>query len=254
MKLFDSHLHLDDAAFAADRDAVIARARAADVAGMVTIGTSVASSRAAIRLAEAYPEIYASVAIHPQDSAAATDDAMDELRTLAAHRKVVAIGETGLDYAHPDPPRNAQRNAFDRHIRLSRELRLPLIIHCRDAYDDVLAILQEAKVPTVVMHAFSGSRALADACVARGYTISLAGPVTFRNAGASAEVGRAVPLEFLLVETDAPGLAPVPHRGRRNEPAYLIHTVTRIAALRGVPPEDVAQATTKSARRVFGVS
>jgi len=254
VKLFDSHVHLDAGAFAADRDAVIGRARAAGVMGLITVGTGLTSSRAAVELAAAYPEIYASVAIHPQDAAAITDQAMDELRTIAAHPKVVAIGETGLDYAHPDPPRDRQRDAFSRHIRLSRELQLPLIIHCRDAYDDVLAMLLEASVSSVVMHAFSGSKALAEACVARGYAISLAGPVTFRNAGASAEVGRAVPLEFLLVETDAPGLAPVPHRGRRNEPAYLIHTVTRIAALRGVPPEEVAQATTTSARRVFGVS
>lgn len=218
---------------------------------MITVGTSVASSRAAVGLAEAYPEVYASVAVHPQYAADATDGAMHDLRTLAEHPKVVAIGETGLDYAHADPPRDVQREAFDRHIRLSRTLRLPLIIHCREAYEDVLAVLQEAELPSVVMHAFSGSLELAETCVARGYAISVAGPVTFRNGRATAEVARSIPLEALLVETDAPGLAPVPHRGRRNEPAYLIHTVVQIAALRGLPLEAIARATTANAHRVY---
>lgn len=221
---------------------------------MVTVGTGVRSSRAAMSLAEVYPEVYATAAIHPQDAASATEDAMQNLRELADHPKVVAIGETGLDYAHPDPPRDVQRDAFDRHIRLSQDLRLPLIIHCREAFEDVLAILEGKEISTVIMHAFSGSAAIAEVCVARGYAISLAGPVTFRNARATAEVARTVPLESLLVETDAPALAPVPFRGRRNEPAYLVHTIAHIAALRGQTAEVIARVTTQNALRVYGVS
>ncbi len=253
MQLFDSHLHLDDAAFEADRDAVVARARAAGVVGMVSVGTGVVSSRAAIGLAEKYPEVFATVAIHPLDAHAATDDAMEALRMLAAHPKVVAIGETGLDFSRPDPPREAQREAFGRHIILSRDLGLPLIIHCREAYEDVMGILQEEQVQNVIMHAFAGSVPIADACVASGYAISLAGPVTFKNARVTADVARTVPLGSLLVETDAPGLAPEPFRGRRNEPGYLVHSVARIAALRDLPPDDVAHVTTQNARHIYRV-
>lgn len=253
MQLFDSHLHLDDAAFEADRDAVVARARAAGVVGMVSVGTGVVSSRAAIGLAEKYPEVFATVAIHPLDAHAATDDAMEALRMLAAHPKVVAIGETGLDFSRPDPPREVQREAFGRHIHLSRDLGLPLIIHCREAYEEVLGILQAAQVTNVIMHAFAGSVPIADTCVANGYAISLAGPVTFRNARVTADVARTVPLGNLLVETDAPGLAPEPFRGRRNEPGYLVHTVARIAALRDLPPDDVAHVTTQNARHIYGM-
>ncbi len=253
MLLFDSHLHLDDAAFAADRDAVLARARTAGVIGLVTVGTSVRSSHAAIDLAGVYPEVYATVAIHPQEAHTATDDAMHALHTLATHPKVVAIGETGLDFSRPDPPRDVQREAFRRHIHLSRELGLPLIIHCRAPHDELFEMLQGALVPSVVMHAFSGSVDFAVACVAAGYAISLAGPVTFHNARATADVARTVPLERLLVETDAPGLAPEPVRGRRNEPAHLMYTVARIAALRDLPPDEVARATSQNAQRVYRV-
>lgn len=221
---------------------------------MVTVGTSVASSQAAISLAEAYPELYATVAIHPQDADTATDAMMDELRQIATHPKVVAIGETGLDFARPEPSPEVQREAFVGHIRLSRALGLPLIIHCREAFAEVLGILGEARLPNVIMHAFSGSVTFAEECIASGYVISLAGPVTFRNARASVDVARAVPLEFLLVETDAPGLAPEPVRGRRNEPAYLVHTVARIAALRGLSSEEIAAVTSENARRIYGVS
>ncbi len=254
MRLFDSHLHLDDDAFDIDREAVIARARGAGIVGMVTVGTGIASSRAAIALADQYPEIYAAVAIHPQEASAATDEAMEAIRILAAHPKVVAIGETGLDFSRPEPPRPLQREVFIRHIQLSRALRLPLIIHCREAHKDVLAILGEGEARGVIMHAFSGSSAVAEECIASGYALSLAGPVTFRNAHASVDVARTVPLGLLLVETDAPALAPEPFRGRRNEPAHLAHTIAKIAALRGVPREEVARATALNARRVYALT
>lgn len=236
MELFDSHLHLDDDVFAADRDAVIDRARATGIVGMVTVGTSVASSRAAIRLAERYPEVFVAIAVHPHDAQDATEPAMAELQMLAGHPKVVAVGETGLDFVREDSPRDLQREAFRCHIRLSVDLGLPLIIHCREAYAEVLDTLPQAKVRDVIVHAFSGSGEVACECIARGYAISLAGPVTYRNARKMAQVAHEVPLELLLVETDAPVLTPEPFRGRRNEPAYLEYTVAGIAGLKARSP------------------
>lgn len=253
MELFDSHVHLDDGAFDEDREAVVARARAAGVVGMITVGTGVASSRGAVTLAERYPEVFAAVAIHPHDAQDATDQAMVELHALAGHPKVVAIGETGLDFVRESAPREVQRDAFRRHIRLSTVLRLPLIIHCREAYPQVLDILEEDFSGEVVMHAFSGTPEVARRCVDRGYAISVAGPVTYRNAGTLSTVAREAPLSHLLVETDAPVLTPEPFRGRRNEPSYLSHTVDRVAVLRDVAPEAVASATAENARRLFRV-
>ena len=253
MDLFDSHLHLDDAAFASDRDSVVTRAAAAGVMGMTTVGTNVASSRAAVALAERFSMVYAAVAIHPHEAGDATPEAMRELREMAAHPKVAAVGETGLDFAEHDASREVQRRAFVEHIRLSRELSLPLIIHCREAFAEVLEILERQQATRVIMHAFSGSVEVAARCVAKGYYVSLAGPVTFRNARTAAQVAQEIPLETLLVETDAPVLTPEPFRGRRNEPAYLQHIVQRIAELRGREPEEIAAATAANARRVFGV-
>jgi len=254
VELFDSHLHLDDEAFTADLEAVLDRARQAGTVGMVTVGTNVASSRAAVDLAGRFPDVYAAVAVHPHEADRATPEAMAELRGLAAHAQVVAVGETGLDYARDYAPREVQQQAFREHIRLSRELDLPLIVHCREAFADVLAILAGERAGPVIMHAFSGSPEIARLCVARGYFISLAGPVTFANARVTAQVAAEVPVEHVLVETDAPVLAPEPFRGRRNEPAYLEHIVRRIAALRRQTPEGIAAATAANARRVFRVS
>ncbi|TMJ05352.1 MAG: TatD family deoxyribonuclease [Bacillati bacterium ANGP1] len=253
MELFDSHVHLDDEAFAADLDAVIDRARQAGVIGMVTVGSDVASSRAAVALAERFPMVYAAVAIHPHEAGDATPEAMRELQELAAHPKVAAVGETGLDFAKHDASREAQRRAFVEHIGLSRELGFPLIIHCREAFAEVLEILERQQATRVIMHAFSGSVEIAARCVARGYYVSLAGPVTFRNARTVAQVAQEIPLEMLLVETDAPVLTPEPFRGRRNEPAHLRHIVQRIAELRGREPEEIAAATAANARRVYAV-
>jgi len=253
VELFDSHVHLDDEAFAADLAAVIDRARQAGVIGMVTVGIDVASSRAAVDLAGRFSDVHAAVAVHPHEAARAGPEAMADLWALATHSNVVAVGETGLDYAKDYAPREIQRRVFIEHIRLSRERNIPLIVHCREAHSEVLEILEREPPAGVVMHAFSGSADVARACVERGYFISLAGPVTFRNARAAAQVAQEVPLGSLLVETDAPVLAPEPFRGRRNEPAYLRHIVQRIADLRGRPPEEIAAATTLTARRVFRI-
>jgi TatD DNase family protein len=253
VELFDSHLHLDDQAFDADREDVVARARTVGIIGMVTIGTNLDSCRAAIALAEKYSDVFAAVAIHPHEADQATDEVMEELGGLAGHAKVVAIGETGLDFVRERAPREAQLEALRRHVRLSRDTSLPLIIHCREAYPDILKILGEEHPAAVIMHAFSSSAEVARECAARGYLVALGGPVTYKNALAVADVARTVPREALLVETDAPVLPPEPHRGRRNEPAYLRLVVERIAQLRGEPADAVADSTTENARRVYGI-
>jgi len=255
--LFDSHVHLDDAAFDPDRDEVLARARAAGIDRMVTVGTDLPSSRAAVALAEHHPGVYAAVAVHPHAAASATSETYAALRSLAAHPKVVAIGETGLDFGGRSAPVEAQREAFHRHLLLAGERRLPVIIHCRDAHTEVLETLEKAapggQGTAVVMHAFSGSGEIARECAARGYFISLAGPVTFRRAERPVAVARDVPARLLLVETDAPVLTPHPHRGRRNEPAFLRYIVERIAQIRGVPVEDIIETSAANAARVFAI-
>lgn len=252
MGLFDSHVHLDDDAFAHDRDAVVQRAHGAGVGRMVTVGTDVASSRAAVGLAEQYAGVYAAVAVHPHAAAGVQPQAYAELRALAGHPKVVAIGETGLDFGGRSAPADAQRDAFRAHLALARERRLPVIIHCRDAHADVLEILAGAGT-AVIMHAFSGSVEIVRECVSRGYYISLAGPVTFGKAHLPAAVAGEVPPALLLVETDAPVLTPHPHRGARNEPAYLRYIVERVAEIRGVRVEELGETTAANAARAFGV-
>ena len=253
LELFDSHLHLDDEAFAADLDAVLNRARGAGVCGFVTIGTSVASSRAALALAERYTDVHAAVAIHPHDAAEVTADAMELLSILARHPRVVAIGETGLDYYRNFAPREIQHDAFRAHLALARSLDLPLIIHNRDAHADVMEILAEAPPRCVIMHCFAGSLEMAHTCVDRGYFLGLGGPVTYRNARRALDVARFVPPDRLLLETDAPYLPPEPHRGKRNEPGYLPLMAWAIADVRGVSAGTVAELTTANARQAFSL-
>lgn len=253
LDLFDSHVHLDDEAFDADRDAMLERARAAGVCGFITIGASLASSRRAIALAERHPDIHAAVAIHPHDASDATPEALGELATLARHPRVVAIGETGLDYYRDFAPRDAQVRAFRAHLALARRLDLPVIIHNRDAHWDILRILEEEAPPRVILHCFSGTVEIARRCLDRGYYIGLGGPLTYRNARRSLEVAAFVPPDRLLLETDAPYLPPEPHRGRRNEPSYLPLIAEATARARGVAAGTVAELTTLNAHTAFGV-
>ncbi len=253
LDLFDSHVHLDDEAFDADRDAMLERARAAGVCGFITIGASLASSRRAIALAEQHPDIHAAVAIHPHDASDATPEALGELATLARDPRVVAIGETGLDYYRDFAPRDAQVRAFRAHLALARRLDLPVIIHNRDAHWDILRILEEEALPRVILHCFSGTVEIARRCLDRGYYIGLGGPLTYRNARRSLEVAAFVPPDRLLLETDAPYLPPEPHRGRRNEPSYLPLIAEAAARARGVAAGTVAELTTLNARTAFGV-
>ncbi|MGC7846491.1 TatD family hydrolase [Desulforudis sp. 1088] len=250
--LVDTHCHLDDASFAGDLDEVISRARQAGVAGLVTIGSDMASSRKAVEIAEAYPGIRAAVGVHPHDAARAGKDYLDELRTLAAHPKIVAIGEIGLDYHYDHSPRGIQREVFRAQLLLARELGLPVVVHCREAEEDTLAILKEAPGPGV-MHCFTGNWIWAEAFLGLGCYISISGVVTFAKSADLKDVARRVPAERLLLETDAPYLAPVPRRGRRNEPAFLPYTAAVVAELRRTTAEKLAALTTANALRFFGI-
>jgi TatD DNase family protein len=250
----DAHLHLDADPFDADRDAVVARAVAAGVTLMVSAGTSVEGSRRAITLAEHHSSVVATVGIHPEAAATATPEAFDELTTLARHPRVVAIGEVGLDYYRDRVPRPIQIEVFRAQIRLAREANLPLVVHDREAHADVEQILADEGAARVVLHCFSGSPEMALRCTAAGWAISFAGPLTFAKSSSLREVAARVPLDRILVETDAPYLAPEPWRGRRCEPAFLIHTARALASVREMEPEALAVALAQNARRVFGLS
>ena len=254
--LFDTHAHLHFPEYAADLPDVLARARAAGVRRMLTIGTDVETSRAAVALAGREPDVWAAVGIHPHDAASADDTALAELERLAGVARVVAIGETGLDFFRDLSPRAAQARAFRAQLALARRLGKPVVVHCRDAHAETLAILAEARVGDTggIMHCFSGDLDVARRCLDLGLLISLAGPVTYPKARALPDVARAVPADRLVIETDCPFLPPQPHRGKRNEPAYLTITAARVAELRGEPLEDLAARTTANARALLRVS
>lgn len=251
----DSHCHLDEVRFDADREEVIGRALAAGVAQMVTVGASdgMQANHAAVALAVAHAAIHATVGIHPHDARLVDDAAIAELRGLAANPRVVAIGETGLDYYYDHSPREQQREAFRRFVALARECGLPLVIHLRDAYDDAVTILREERAAEIggVIHCFSGDRGNARDFLDLGFDLSFSGIVTFRTAEELRAVAAMVPADRFLIETDAPYLAPIPHRGKRNEPAFVVHTAAAIAAVRGESVVDVIRATSANTRRLF---
>ncbi|MGD1000169.1 MAG: TatD family hydrolase [Candidatus Brocadiia bacterium] len=253
--LADSHAHLDDGRFAPDLTAVLDRAREAGVQRIVTVGTGLASCEAAIALAQRNPEfVCASVGIHPHDAAGADEAALARLAELARSPGVVAIGETGLDYHYDRSPRDVQRAVFESQIRIALQLNLPVVIHCREAYADCLAVLKEHAGDGLrgVLHCFAGDRATAEALIGMGFFISFAGPLTFPSAGNLREIGRLAPMEQLLIETDCPYLAPQPVRGRRNEPAFVRYVAEALAALRGMTADEVAARTAANAIRLFG--
>jgi len=250
--LVDSHCHLDFADFAEERDAIIARARAAGVGTMLTIGTRLDQFPGVQAIAEAYPDIWCSVGAHPHEAADHATLSASDLGALAAHPRVIGIGETGVDFHYDHSPRDIQDQVFRAHIAASRATGLPLIIHAREADDAVARVLRDERPPPGVLHCFSSGRGLAEAALDLGFYISISGIVTFKNAEELRAIVRDVPLDRLLVETDAPYLAPVPYRGRRNEPAYVVATANAVAALKGVEPEDLAAATTANFFRLFG--
>ncbi len=253
--LIDTHAHLDAHEFDVDRDSVIARARETGVEYIVAIGTTVESSRAAVSLAEQYDCVYAAVGVHPHDIKDAPPQSSEALRVLAQHPKVVAYGEIGLDYYYEHSPREDQKKQFRIMLREAREFKLPVIIHDRDAHEDVLQILSEEWSPGLggVIHCFSGDPAMARKVIEMGFHISIAGPVTYPKADVLREVVRQIPIEHLLIETDAPYLAPQPMRGKRNEPAYVSHTAEAIAQIKGLSRDDVARITSYNAMQLFGI-
>jgi TatD DNase family protein len=249
VNLIDSHCHLDGKPFDADRDAVIERARAAGVGRMLAIGTGDGPPdlEAGIRLAEKYPFIYATVGVHPHEAAKATPEILARLRTLAAHAKVVAVGEIGLDYHYDFSPRDVQRRVFIEQLQLAADAAKPIVIHTREAWDDTLQILSDQPLTAGgIMHCFTGGPAEAAQALALGFHLSFGGVITFPKSQAVRDAAALVPENRLLIETDAPYLAPVPHRGKRNEPAFIVDTVRKLAEARGTTPEAVAAATTRN--------
>lgn len=253
--LFDSHAHVDGPEFDADREATLARARAAGVQRMIVIGATGDPSTAerAVALAEQDPDIWATVATHPHDVDKMTDDWWTTHARLATHPRVVAIGETGLDYYYDHSARPAQQTAFARFIELARGVHKPVVCHIRDAHDDARAILAEGGVTDCIIHCFTGTPDDARAYAARGYYVSFSGIVTYKNAEALREAVPLVPPERILIETDCPYLAPIPKRGKRNEPAFLTHTAEVVARCLGMTFEDLARTTAQNACRVFGL-
>ena len=252
--LVDSHCHLDFPDFAPDRADVLARARNAGVGVMVTIGTRLSKFAEVRALAESDPALYCSVGVHPHEAEKEGVGDPAPLLNAAQHPKVVGIGETGLDYFYKHSAPEAQARSFRAHIAAARESGLPLIVHARDADVDTIRILADehrAGAFPGVIHCFTASRDLADHAVALGLYISFSGIVTFKNARDIQETAKALPLERILVETDAPYLAPVPNRGKRNEPAYVAHTASFLAKLRGETAERIADATTENFFRLF---
>ncbi len=252
----DTHVHLNADQYDEDLQQVIDRALNSKVEKMVVIGFDRKTIKRAIELAEQYDFIYAVVGWHPVDAIDCTDEDLEWIEQLAAHEKVVGIGETGLDYHWDKSPRDIQQQVFRQQIQLAKRVKLPIIIHNREATEDVLTILREEDAQQVggVMHCFGGSVETAYESIKMNFMISLGGPVTFKNAKKPKEVAAEIPLEHLMIETDAPYLAPHPYRGKRNEPSYVTLVAEEIARLKELPVETVAEATTKNAERFYNLS
>ena len=252
----DSHAHLDDPAFEADREQVIERARAAGLAYLLAVGggTGVGNLKAAATIAARYPWIYASVGIHPHDAAQATEIHFQVLRDLLLNPKVVAVGEIGLDYYYDHSPREVQQQVLKRQLELAREFQRPVIIHCRDAYAELRQTLQahgQTSDPPGILHCFSGSREDAFHFLDRGFLISFAGSISFKKADRLRAVAAAIPLDRLLTETDCPYLAPVPHRGKRNEPAHVREVTQALAALHQRTEEEMGAQAVQNFTTLF---
>lgn len=256
MMLVDTHCHLDFERFDADRDDVLARAAAADVRRIIVPALDLKNCAAVLALADRYPEVLAAVGVHPNSSAQWQPAWLEEIRRFARHPKAVAIGEIGLDYYWDDAPREVQHAAFTAQLALAAELSLPVIVHNRDAGDDVIRLLAASplngRARPGVLHSFSASRETAVAALEMGFYLGFTGPVTFKKADDLRAIAAEVPLDRLLIETDAPFLAPQPRRGKRNEPAYVALIAERIAALRGLQPAELAEISTANAARLFG--
>ncbi len=251
--LVDSHCHLDDKRFADDLDAVLDRAAAAGVTRILTIGTGDGPPEIdrAVRLAERYPHVFSSVGVHPHDAAKVTPQTYDDLLALARHAKVIVFGEIGLDYHYDFSPREVQREVFIEELRIAKAANLPVTIHTREAWDDTMSILREHYSGPGIMHCFTGDPAQAREALALGFHLSYGGVLTFKTAENVRDSARITPDDRLLIETDAPYLAPIPHRGKRNEPAMMIETARKLAEVRDTTIEGIAALTTANFDRLF---
>lgn len=255
----DSHAHIDGEEFDADREDVVARARAAGVLAILNVGTGDPHSgklERAVALAESYVEVFAAVGVHPHDAKLYDENAEQRLRELSRNSRVIALGEMGLDFHYDNSPRETQREVFARQLRLAREENLPVIIHSREADEETIEILRSDYAGNTrggIMHCFGGGMPLAEAALELGFMISFAGNVTFKKAENLRDVARIVPLERMFVETDCPYLAPVPLRGRRNEPAFVVETARFIAEMRGLEPVEFGRVTSENFARFFGL-
>jgi TatD DNase family protein len=258
--LFDTHTHLDDVRYNEDREAMIARAHEAGVGTFVTIGCDLATSQAAVALTEQYPSVYASIGVHPHEVKHIADGWYDEFRLLAKNKKVVAYGEIGLDYHYNHSSPKEQRERFREQVQLARELALPVIIHTREAQEDTIAILKEENASEIggVFHCFSGDAWLAKDALDLGFYLSFSGIVTFQNATVLRDIAKTVPLDRLLIETDCPYLTPAPHRGQRNEPAFVSFVAQKLAELHrdtaGMSVDRIEVITTQNAKRLFKIA
>lgn len=251
--IFDSHAHYDDAAFDADRDELLRSFPARGVEGVITCAVNAASARRSIELAEAYPPVWCAVGIHPEEAAGATEEDWAVCETLAAHPKAVAIGEIGLDYHYEDAcPREKQRYWFEKQLEAAGRLHLPVIVHDREAHEDTMTLLTKHR-PRGVVHCFSGSVEMAREVVKRGLYIGVGGVVTFKNARKLVEVVADMPIDRLLLETDAPYLAPVPHRGKRCDSTLIADTAKVIADIRGIDVDTLYQQNRENVKALFGI-
>lgn len=252
--MIDSHCHLADKKFADDLASVLERARDAGVSSLVTIGDSLPESEACVRIATEFPNVFCAIGVHPHHAKEWKDGDGERLRALAASsKKVRAIGEIGLDYHYDFSPREIQRRVFASQLTVAKDLKLPVVVHCREAIEDVRAIVAEIRLPKIVLHCCTERWADVAPLVEQGHLLSFTGIVTYPNAGDVIETVRQCPLERMMIETDAPYLAPVPHRGKRNEPAFVIEVARAIAAIKGISLEEVDAVTSRNAVEFFGL-
>jgi TatD DNase family protein len=258
--MIDTHCHLEMDEFDPDREEVIQRAKDAGIEAIITIGSDLKGNIGGLELSKKYDFIYSSVGIHPHDAKDFTEDVFNKIKMWAinstghgARGKVVAIGEIGLDYHYDNSPREIQHEVFMKQLQFAKEVNLPAVIHSREAKRDTLEIIKESGTNKGVLHCFSGDIDMAERAIAMGFFISIAGPVTFKNARKPKEIAKMIPDDYLLIETDAPYLTPEPFRGRRNEPSYIVHTAKAIAELRGITLEDLSRITTINAKRLFKI-
>ncbi len=248
---FDSHAHFDDARFDEDRHELLSSMNKNGVSYITNIGADLKSSKSSVKLAEKYDFMYAAVGVHPHDAKAMDEGTLAELAQLARNKKVVAYGEIGLDYYYDNSPRDTQKFWFKKQMKLAYDLKLPVVIHTRDATEDTIKICKESKIHGGIIHCFSGSAETARIYLDMGYHISFAGPLTFKNARSLPEAARLVPEDRLLIETDCPYMAPEPHRGKRNSSVYVRHVAEKLAEIRGTSVEHIAEVTCANAKKLF---